>query len=98
VVNTISLTFATAWLLSLGGLAVLMSAVLVSVAELLVLGGPRSWGTRDVRSPELQVVRPGVGRYPARALVARVIAQENRLDGSREISVDERGGRPRAAA
>ena len=97
--NTIEipLSFATAGLVGLGGLAFLMGAVLLLVAELLaVLRERRNWASSGARAPGSLAGRPGVHRSQAGTLVTTVLARENGSDAGTER---ERGlSGPRVAA
>ena len=97
--NTIEipLSFATAGLVGLGGLAFLMGAVLSLVAELLaVLRERRNWASSGPRAPGSLVGRPGVHRSQAGTLVTAVLARENDSDTSTERERELSG--PRVAA
>ena len=97
VVNAIEfpLTFATAGLVGLGGLALLMGAVLSSVAELLaLLRARRGWAGGDGRGPGIPVARSGLPRPRAGALVATVLAWH---EGS-ETNPDRSDGEVREAS
>ena len=97
--NTIEipLSFATAGLVGLGGLAFLMGAVLSLVAELLaVLRERRNWTSSGPRAPGRLVGRPGVHRSQAGTLVSTVLAWENGSDTSTEREREPSG--PRMAA
>jgi hypothetical protein len=74
--NTIEfpLTFATAGVVGMGGLALLMGAALSSLAELLaLLPGRGSWAGSGGRSSASHVGRSGRPRPHAGALVATVL-------------------------
>jgi hypothetical protein len=98
--NTVELplTFATAGLVGLGGLAFLMGAVLSLVAELLaVLRGHRNWARGNAKSSGRSVVRHTLPGPRAASLVTTVLAWQN---GSGADAQHPDGDRrePRAAA
>jgi hypothetical protein len=97
----IPLTFATAGLVGLGGLAFLMGAALSLVAELLaMLRRHRNWVRSNPRSPGRPVVRsgPGLHRSQADPAVTAVLASwQDDSDPCSQRSELELPG-PRAAA
>ena len=81
--NTIELplTYATAGVVGLGGLALLMGAALASLAELLaLLPRRRGWAGYAVRPPGSDLGRSGAPRPRAGALVATVLAWQDGTD------------------
>lgn len=75
------LTLATAGVMGLGGLALLMGAALSSLAELLaLLPGRGSWAGSGGRSPASHIGRSGLHRPRAGALVATVLGWKDGSD------------------
>src|SRR5262245_35340319 len=92
--NTIELplTFATAGILGLGGLALLMGAVVSSLAELLALLRRRGgWVGNEARPPGGHVVRWGMRRPRPRPLVETALAWQDGSDESPEQAGDGEG-------
>ena len=75
------LTFATAGLVGLGGLALVMGTALSSLAELLtLLPGRGGWAGADPRSQGHQVLRGGTRRPHGGTLMAAAVAGEGATD------------------
>jgi hypothetical protein len=75
------LTFATAGLIGLGGLALVMGAAFSSLAELLALLPRRSaWVGSGARPPSAHLLRSGVHRPYKSVLVAAALAWQDDLD------------------